>query len=114
MTRALCALALLAVLVTSCAATLRVRGTAPDSLAEGTCARYTSYPATAPMWVFASVASFTDSVWANPGDPFTFSWQLPPGSYYVTAWARNAGGASCSSSVVVTATSRPAPVRVGP
>ena len=115
MTRALCALALLALLLTSCAATLAVRGTAPTLGAEGSCAR--SIPADTlrgPLRVVARVEGIglMDSLWAVPGEAFAFRWQVPPGSYVVTAFARNAGGVSCSTSVVVTTTSRPSPVAI--
>jgi hypothetical protein len=115
MTRALSALALIVLAVTSCAATLSVRGTAPTMLSEGSCRYAVESPATSPMWVIARVegTAFADSLWLAPGTAFTFEWQVAPGVYTITAWARNAGGLSCPASVVDTATSRPSPVRLG-
>lgn len=114
MTRLAYVTALLAVALTSCAATLTVRGTTPSTLAEGTCERATEFPAVAPVWVICSVAGVTDSLLMEPGAPFRFSFTLPAGSYAVTAFARNGGGASCSTSIVAEAQSRPSPVRLTP
>ena len=108
------ALALLALALTSCAATLTVRGTTPSTVADGPCSRPIESPASAPMWVICSVAGITDSLLMEPGAPFRFSFSLPAGSYAVTAFARNGGGASCSSSVVAEALSRPSAVRLTP
>ena len=114
MTRPLATIALLALALTSCAATLAVRGTAPATLAEGSCARPIESPATSPAWVVATVAGFTDSVLCEPGAAFAFRWTLPPGTYTVTVWARNGGGASCSTSITLAATSRPSAPKVEP
>ena len=114
MTRALALVAVLAVALASCAATLSVRGTAPDSVSEGSCQYARTYPARDSVWVYASAAGRTDSLRLAPGQAFGFAWITPSGIYTVTAWARNTWGASCSSSVVVTAGSRPSPVRITP
>lgn len=109
---ALAALALLA--VTSCAATLRVSGTAPVTLNDGSCVRPVESPATSPMWVIATAGGLTDSLWRNPGEPFAFAFSLPAGSYTFTAFARNVAGVSCSTSVQAEAVARPGKVGLEP
>jgi len=82
--------ALLATLLTSCAATLSLSGKAPTQLDDGaTCATSILSPATSLQIIHARVsgAAKEDSVAAMPGAPFAFSFQLPAGSYSVTLWA---------------------------
>jgi hypothetical protein len=116
MNRLSLSLALIVLAGTSCAATLRVSGTTPVSLSEGSCQYAVESPATSPMWVIARVegTAFADSLWLAPGTPFTFAWQVPAGIYTVTAYARNQGGLSCPASIVDTAAARPSPVKLTP
>ena len=81
--------ALAALILTSCGATLAVRGTAPTQLNDGTCtAPILSLAATLQM-VHAQVLGrgLEDSVLVMPGAAFAFSWAVPAGDYPVRVWA---------------------------
>jgi hypothetical protein len=114
MRRVAAMLLLLALAVAGCGAALRVAGTTPTMLNDGTCARPIGGYATSPMWVMALTPMRLDSLWRNPGDPFAFAWTVPAGTYVVTVWAKNAAGPSCSTSIALTATSRPAAPTITP
>lgn len=107
-------LLVLLVLMTSCAATLRVSGTTPQQVNDGSCAAPVLLPASAgAAWmVHAQVLGrgLEDSVAVAPGDGFAFSWTLPAGSYQVRAWvslARAPQYAGCDTTATFDALAAP-------
>jgi hypothetical protein len=83
----LAVVALAALLLTSCGATLTVRGTAPTQLNDGSCATPVLSPASSMMMVHARAGtSREDSVAVLPGNLFTFTWQVPAGGYPIRCW----------------------------
>ncbi len=108
------AAALVLVLEASCAhtATLTVRGTAPTQDNAGTCSApsLSAMGANPALKVFASwtgPVSGLDSLTVAPGQSFSFSRTVPPGTYAVRAWAADAGGAGCDTSLTVTVKNAP-------
>ncbi len=89
MRRLLAVCGLTGLVLGSCAATLAVKGTAPTQLNDGPCTAPVLLPATSTQKVHAQVLGTAkeDSVTANPGTPFSFSWQVPAGTYSVRVWS---------------------------
>ena len=98
----LCAAVL--VVLSSCGATLRMHATAPTFDNDGTC--------TSPVLIAAPVSiprmlhfswtgplSGEDSVATSSGVLVTLTRTVPPGVYVVRAWASDAGGAGCDTSI---------------
>ena len=107
------AVLLLMLLLSSCAATLRVRATAPLEVNDGTCEAPVLYPAAAgaPLVLhlrWSGPASGEDSLTTQAGLTWDFSrGNLPPGAYTVTAWASNLGGAGCDTTITKEVVVRP-------
>lgn len=113
------ALVALALVLTSApqAATLRIAGTAPTQDNAGSC----TAPVLEPMpggnqvrvvvTVFGPVA-FVDSAVVAAGAPFAFTRSVPSGTYTVRAWAADAGGVGCDTTLTVTVKNPPARVRL--
>lgn len=113
------ALATLALVLASApqAATLRVTGTAPTQDNAGSCAApvLEAMPAGNQVRVVVMVlgpVGFIDSVVVAPGAPFTFTRTVPSGTYTVRAWAVDAGGTGCDTTLTVTVKNPPARVRL--
>lgn len=103
----------------SCAhpATLTVRGTAPAQDNAGTCTTPTLAAATPGALVTVHVltagpAAREDSLLVPAGSPFAFTWQVPAGTYTVRAWATDAGGTGCDTTLTVTVKNPPWKVRL--
>jgi hypothetical protein len=112
MRRLVTLLALAAMAVASCSATLVVRGTAPAQLNDGTCAAPALSSATSPQMVHAQVLGrgLEDSLTVSPGLPFSFSWTLPAGTYSVRVWASIASRpalAGCDTTASIEAPAAP-------
>ena len=91
-------------LLTSCAATFTIRGTAPTMDNGGTCAAPNLIPTLGGLirvrlsWV--GPGSGADSVIVAPGTPFTFTRNVPTGNYTFTAvCADSVGNVSCGASL---------------
>jgi len=109
--------ALLGLVLSSCGATLLVRGTAPSQLNDATCAARVLSIASSLQWVHAQVVSrgLEDSIAVMPGAVFAFSWQLPAGSYPVRVWASIAARpelVGCDTTATIEAPARPDRVRL--
>jgi hypothetical protein len=95
--------ALAALMLTSCGASLRLQATAPAQLNGGTCAlpQLSSSPAWPMMLHFAwsGPAAGEDSVPCNPGQLVTWSHGVPAGTYTIRGWASNAYGAGCDTTI---------------
>lgn len=107
---------LVLVLLSSCAATLSVRGTSPTHDNAGTCTTPTlaARPPGAVVTVHVSASgpvTFEDSLTVAGGATFTFTRAVPAGVYAVRAWASDAGGAGCDTSVTLTVKDPPWRVR---
>lgn len=103
----------------SCAhgATLTISGTAPAHDNAGTCAlpSLTPSPAGSLVTVFVQVtgpAVWSDSLVVAAGSPFTFTRTVPAGTYTVRAWASDAGGAGCDTTITRTVKNPPGRVRL--
>lgn len=103
----------------SCAhgATLTISGTAPAFDNAGTCAapQLTTLAGSALVMVHVQVtgpASFVDSLAVNAGAPFTFARTGPAGTYTVRAWAKDAGGVGCDTTLTITTKNPPWKVRL--
>lgn len=94
--------ALAAVLLTSCAATLNVRGIAPSADNDGTCGapKLTPRKAAQPVWiVLEAVGAVTvrDSVRVTSGAAWSFSIPVPADTYACRVHAADEGGVSCDT-----------------
>ena len=104
----------------SCAhsATLTLRGTAPAQDNGGTCTapQLVANVSASVRIVFAwsGPASGTDSLSVTPGTAFTFTRTVPPGAYTIRAWAADAGGAGCDTTLSVTVKNPPWRVQLLP
>lgn len=99
------------------AATLRVSGTAPGFDNGGTCTTPTLTPAQLGALVTVHVlatgpAAREDSLLVPAGSPFAFTWALPAGTYSVRAWATDAGGIGCDTTLTVAVKNPPWKVRL--
>jgi len=98
-------LALLSVLLTSCAATLIVRGTAPVQDNSGTCIAPILGPrsgATMMHFAWTGPAVGEDSISTVAGTQVTLTRNgVPAGIYTIRAWASDSGGAGCDTSIVL-------------
>lgn len=100
----------------SCSATLAVKGTSPSQLNDGTCTAPILTPATSLQVVHAQVVGQAreDSVSVMPNVPFTFSWQIPAGSYPVRVWVTISGRpdlVGCDTTATIQAPSKPGKIR---
>lgn len=98
-------------------ATLAVRGTAPASDNSGTCTTPTLTGATPGATVTVHVSAIgpaarEDSLLVPAGSPFSFTWQVPAGAYTVRAWASDAGGIGCDTTITVAVKNPPWKVRL--
>lgn len=102
----------------SCAhgATLTITGSAPAHDNAGTCALPNLTQSTGGLvTVFVQVTgptAFADSLVVAAGSPFTFTRTVPAGTYTVRAWASDAGGAGCDTTVTRTVKNPPGRVRL--
>lgn len=103
----------------SCAhgATLSVRGTAPDQDNGGTCVA----PALTPMLLsnvlkvqldITGPTAVRDSLTVAPGQAWTWARNVPAGTYTVRAWAVDAGGVGCDTTITITTKNQPWKVRL--
>ena len=97
-------LVLLALTVTSCAATFTIRGTAPTQENGGTCVAPNLIPTSGGLvrvrlnW--SGPTAGQDSVIVAPGTPFIFTSNVPSGTYIFTAvCADSLGNLSCPAVV---------------
>jgi hypothetical protein len=101
------------VLLTSCGATMRVRGTAPSMDNDGTCAVPLLYPMPAVNpalkihFAWTGPVSGEDSLAVTPGAPFTFQRSSAPGTYSVRVWATDAGGVGCDTTITTVVKGKP-------
>lgn len=112
----LAALALF-VLVSSCAATLRVSGTAPTQVNDGACSSPVLLPGSGSIVVHAQVVgrALEDSITTVVGAPFAFAWTVPAGVYQVRSWASPVGIpalAGCDTTITANAAAPPWRVRI--
>lgn len=106
MRRPLAFIALGLLALSSCSATLSIRGTAPTQDNAGSaCTAPVLVPnASTTVMVHVQVtgpAAREDSVRVAKGGPFLFTYQVPTGLYGVRAWASDSGGASCDTTLSV-------------
>lgn len=104
--------ALAAVLLTSCAATLNVRGIAPTQENDGTCGapRLVARKAASPAWIVleaTGAVTVRDSIEVTTGAPWSFTVTVPADSYLCRVRARDAGGVSCDTTFWRVARSTP-------
>lgn len=112
-------LALALVLVSSCNAVMRVRATAPALDNDGTCTAPVNITiaANAPRvmhFAWSGVVSGEDSIFTTAGQPVVLVKLVPPGAYAVRAWASDAGGPGCDTTITVTVKAPPAKPALGP
>jgi hypothetical protein len=98
-------------LTSSCAATPKVKLTAPLQDNAGTCAQPVLGQTAGPgMNLFLTWSGpDTGSVWfpAAPGQVREYERQVKPGVYTLRSWAEDRGGVGCDTTVVDTLKSRP-------
>ncbi len=103
--------------LSSCGATLPARGTAPTQLNDGACTSPVLSSAASSQRIHAQVlgTSLEDSLTVMPGAAFSFSWQVPAGSYQVRVWASIAARpelVGCDTTVTIEAPAKPAKPRM--
>jgi hypothetical protein len=103
--------------LSSCGATLRINGTAPTQLNDGTCAARILSAASSLQMIHARVVtrSLEDSLAVMPGATWAFQWQTPAGSYPIMVWASLAAKpqeVSCDTTVTRDAPAKPDVPRV--
>ena len=102
----------------SCGATLKLSATAPTQYNDGTCTLPLLIPTAAsnPVRVhFAWIgpSSGEDSVSTTAGSPVSIQKQVPAGTYTVRAWATDAGGIGCDTTITVVLKAPPDKPRLG-
>lgn len=111
MKRALVVCWLLAALVTSCAATLRVNGTAPAQDNDGTCSAPSLIPRSGDLvvhFLWTGPSAGHDSITVASGSAFQYLRPgLPEGVYTVRVWASDPGGPGCDTTVTRAISSPP-------
>jgi len=117
MRRFLFALLALGLIGSSCAATLRLSGTAPtqDNISQSCSAPILTARGSAPVAVhFAWSGPVTgeDSLLTVTGALITFTRNLPAGSYLVRCWASDSGGVGCDTTLAVNLKGPPWKVRL--
>lgn len=105
------------VLLSSCAATLKLSGTAPNQDNAGTCTTPTLTPIAPGSVVTVHVSAtgplaFEDSLAIAAGSTFTFTRNVPAGTYTVRAWASDAGGIGCDTTLTLVLKNPPWRVRL--
>jgi hypothetical protein len=96
----------------SCSATLKIGGTSPSQLNDGTCTAPILTTASSLQVLHVSVAgtAINDSVSVLPNVPFSFSWQVPAGSYPVRCWVSISGRpdlVGCDTTATIQAPAKP-------
>jgi len=99
------------------AATLSVRGTAPDQDNGGTCAT----PQLSPMLPanqlkiqldITGPTAVRDSLTVTAGQLWSWARNVPAGTYLVRAWAVDAGGVGCDTTITIVTKNQPWKVRL--
>jgi len=105
-------------LLTSCGATLRLSGTAPLEDNDGSCGARVLVPnASSSVWIHAvwtGPEAGGDSTFVAKGSQFSFTRQVPSGTYTIRLWASDAGGVGCDTLVTRTYESAPDRPQVAP
>lgn len=109
----------LGLLLTSCSATMTVRGTAPATENAGSCAARVLLPLPAGHammmhFAWSGASSGEDSMATVRGAAFTFTRNVPSGNYSIRSWASDAGGASCDTVITRSFTSAPSTPTITP
>lgn len=89
----------LLLLLTSCSATMRVVGTSP-AFERGLTCNPSAFALSGNFMLHFSwtgPSSGEDSLSTTPGSPFSFSKQVPSGTYQIRAWGSNLAGAGCDT-----------------
>ena len=98
-------------MLVSCAATMRVTGTAPSKDNDGTCAAPALVTNVSTSVVvhfeWSGPESGQDSLSAATGSPFVFTRQTKAGTYNIRAWVSDVGGVGCDTTITRTYRSPP-------